>query len=481
LTAQEFYSSGNEASGRGDFALAAEQYRRSLELSPDWHEAQHNLASVLYQLGQIDEALELFRTAAAGKDTPFSAGMQAVIIPGAPKANNEDILETREHWGCMITPYAVPAPPRRFRNAAAPSRIGYMCSFFDRENYMKPVWALINRHDRNRFEIHLFSDTARERITTGYQPHASDVFHYTGDLKIEPCAHAIRAAQLDLLIDLNAYSRWRRLPVYGLRPAPVIASWFNSYATTGVRAVDYLIGDETVAPAAEDCFYTEKILRLPGSYLTFELNYPVPDVALPPFRATGHITFGCLAPLYKITPPVIAAWSRILHAAPGTTLLLKNSALASSGNRNFVLRLFAQHGIDPWRLQLEGPADHYHFLEAYSRIDIALDTFPYNGGTTTTEALWQGVPVITFYGDRWASRTSASLLRAGNLKDFVAGDLDGYVEMAAHLASTTPDCFPALRTSMREHLRASCVCDVNRFAREMERLYLQMLTAPESP
>ncbi len=472
-----FYTSGNEANARGEFALAAENFRKALALAPNWYEAQHNLASALYQLGQVDEAMDLFRQATAGPNGAFSQGMMAVIVPGVPHATNKTILETRRDWARIITPDPKPvAPPRRPGSSARPLRIGYVSSFFHRHNYMKPVWALINRHVRTRFEIHLFSDVAREDIHGGYRPDPSDVFHYTGDLKIAECARGIEAAQVDILIDLNAYSRWRRLPVYSLRPAPVIASWFNSYASTGMPSIDYLIGDGEVAPPFEDGDYSEEILRVSGSYLTFEVAYPTPPVAPPPCLANRRITFGCLAPLYKITPPVVAAWSKILHAAPNTALLLKNSALNSAANRDFLLHLFATHEIPPSRLQLEGPSDHFDFLETYGRIDIALDTFPYNGGTTTTEAIWQGVPVITFYGDRWASRISASILRAANLTPFVAADLEGYIATAVSLASDSAmsEMITELRRSMREQLIVSRVCDTHGFATEMENLYRQM-------
>jgi predicted O-linked N-acetylglucosamine transferase (SPINDLY family) len=301
------------------------------------------------------------------------------------------------------------------------------------------------------------------------------VFHYTGDLKITECAAAIKSAQLDILIDLNGYSRWRRLPVYALHPAPVIASWFNSYATTGLSAIDYLIGDSVVAPPHEDEFYTEGILRVGGSYLTFEVLYPVPQVTPPPCLKNARITFGCLASLYKITPMVIAAWSRILHEAPLSTLLLKNGALGSSANREYLLHAFAQHGIPASRLQLEGASDHFEFLQTYDKIDIALDTFPYNGGTTTTEAIWQGVPVITFYGDRWASRTSASIL-SGYLNQFIASNLDTYIFTAVNLAneSATTEMLAELRPTMRDLLRASTLCDTPSFARRMECLYRNM-------
>lgn len=473
---EDFYAAGNQANARGDFAAALAQYRYALELAPGWPEAQHNLATALHQLGQNDEAFDLFRAAAKGSNGAFSCGMMAVIVPGCPRATNQSILETRQEWSRLITPQHSRTSTRAKRESRGPLRLGYMCSFFDRENYMKPVWPLINRHDRERFEVHLFSDSARDAIGSGYQPHSSDAFHYTGDLKIEACAAAIESAQLDVLVDLNAYSRWRRLPVYALHPAPVIASWFNSYATTGMSSIDYLIGDGVVVPPDEECYYSEKIARLPGSYLTFEVSYPVPDVVAAPCLMAGHVTFGSLAPLYKITPPVIAAWSRILHEASQSLLLLKNAALASAANREFVLHSFEEQGIARSRILLEGPEDHYRFLEAYARIDIVLDTFPYNGGTTTTESLWQGVPVIAFYGDRWASRTSASLLRAGDLGQFVAEDIDGYTRMAIDLANdqATPGMLTELRRSMRDRLRSSPVCDTDRFAREMERFYLEM-------
>ena len=477
LQVDDLYSRGNDANARSDFATAAELYRKGLAIKPDWPEAKHNLASVLYQLGCVDEALELFREAQAGLEGAFSRGMMAVIAPGAPGATNEIILQVRQDWARVITPDDVPVPAAAAHKEAIKLRIGYFCSFFDRPNYMKPVWGLINRHHRRRFEIHLFSDIPREGIHSGYRPDASDQFHYTGNLGITDCAAAIRSAQLDLLIDLNAYSRWRRMPIYGLKPAPIIATWFNSYATTGMSSVDYIIGDAEVVPPEEDRYCSEKVLRVPGSYLTFEVSYAVPDVAPPPCLAANWITFGCLAPLYKITPQVIAAWSKILNAAPPATLFLRNAAFAVSENREYLLRTFEKHGISRDRVQLEGPAEHFQFLSAYEKIDIALDTFPYNGGTTTMEALWQGVPVLTFYGDRWASRTSASILRAGNLGYFVAADLQRYIESAIALANdrTTPSMLTGLRRNMRKQLICSPVCDLSNFVLQMENLYCRLV------
>ena len=248
------------------------------------------------------------------------------------------------------------------------------------------------------------------------------------------------------------------------------------FATTGMACYDYLIGDQEVIPASEEPFYCEKILRVPGSYLTFEVTYPVPEVVEPPCLSTCEITFGCLAPLYKITPQCIAAWARILHESPGSTLLLRGSALKSPGARRYLSDAFERLGVTAQRLKLLGPAAHYEFLETYSQIDIALETLflTSNGGTTTTEAIWQGVPVLTFWGDRWVSRTSASILRAGGLGEFVASGLDEYVEQAVALANSaeTSRRLRELRHEMRGKLRGSAVCDGVGFAREMERIYV---------
>jgi predicted O-linked N-acetylglucosamine transferase (SPINDLY family) len=289
-------------------------------------------------------------------------------------------------------------------------------------------------------------------------------------------ARMIQDQAIDILVDLNAFSLPARLPLYALRPAPVQIAWFNLFATSGTACFDALVGDAHVVPPGEEVFYTEKILRVPGSYLTFQVLYPVPDVVPPPCLERGFLTFGCLAPQYKITTEVIEAFSRILRESPGTRLVLKNAELALPSGRDFVRGLFEQFAVPADRLDLDGPDEHFAFLARYNGIDVALDTFPYNGGTTTMEAIWQGVPVLTFAGDRWVSRTSASLLREAGLAEFVAPDLDGSVARAIALARDpdTPARLDALRRTMRDRLRAAPVCDMAGFTRNLEAIYLQM-------
>ena len=293
--------------------------------------------------------------------------------------------------------------------------MGYVSSFFHEGQLDETRVEPVNRHDRRDFEIHLFSDAPASAIEHGYAAHPDDRFHDISALSNDAGGRGDGARRAGSAGRSQRLQRGRAAAVFMQRPAPVIAGWFNMYATTGMPCFDYLIGDEVVIPPEEERFTRKRILRVPGSYLSFEVNYPVPEVEPRAGREGGAVRFGCLAPLYKITPQAVAAWSEILRRAPGATLLLKNTALGTADNRDFVARLFAEHGVGADRLRLEGPAEHFQFLEAYGRIDVALDTFPYNGGTDHDGSHLAGRAGGDVLGDRWVSRTSASILRAGGL------------------------------------------------------------------
>lgn len=473
-------SLGSAQGDRGHYAAAIQNLQRCLELDPGDIRATFNLGRALYNLGEVDAALDHFEKLQhqdLGDGGCQLLGSLATIIPGSSRASNQTILEVRRAWAvhCATPPTKLPRRKTPDPALGRRLRVGYVSSFFQSENWMKPVWGLINQHDRERFEIHLFSDAPRAAITSGYCDRPSDRFHDITNLSNEAAAGLIADQCLDILVDLNCYSTLPRLPLLAHRPALVIVGWFNAFATTGLAAFDYLIGDAAVIPEDEEAFYSEKILRVPGSYLTFEVTYPTPEVVPPPCCATSRFTFGSLASPYKLTPGVIEAWAEILRRCPGAGLVLKNGNLGLARNRRFVAERFASLGIDPARLDLEGPAEHYDFLWKYNEIDLALDTFPYSGGTTTTEALWQGVPVLTCKGDRWAARTSLSILLAGGLDAFVAEDLDDYINRAVYWATAAeaPQKLAALRETMRDRLRGSPVCDTRTFAANMEALYIQ--------
>ena len=322
---------------------------------------------------------------------------------------------------------------------------------------MKPVWGLVNEHDRTGFAVHLLSDaTEAECAAAGYRPDPRDTFVAIRGLDNEQAAERIAAAELDLLVDLNGYSALGRLPVVAYRPARAVAGWFNHYATSGMTTYDCLIGDSVVVHADEEIHYTEKIVRVSGTYLTFDVAYAVPPVEQAPARRNGHVTFGCFASQYKLTPQVVSM-GRDPRRGPG--------ARSSSGTEpcrrsatGLSLQRFTEHGVDPARITLEPGAPHYDYLASYSRVDVALDPFPYNGGTTTSEALWQGVPVLCFDGDRWAARQGASLLRAAGLDEFVAHDEADYIARGIQLGQGFAD----ERMTMRKRLTASKMMDTRR-------------------
>jgi predicted O-linked N-acetylglucosamine transferase (SPINDLY family) len=335
---------------------------------------------------------------------------------------------------------------------------------------MKPVWPVINRHDRGQFELFLYSDGRSEPLPAGYHPHAADHFHATASLDNAALARLVARHELDLLIDLNGFSRVQRLPLFALRPARFNVGWFNMFATTGMDCFDYLIGDRTVLAPGDETDYCEKLVRLDGCYLAFEVDYPVPAVAPLPCLSGRPFMFGSLASMYKITPQVVDLWSRVLKEAPVSRLLMRNQGLRSAANRQYLAERFARHGIAAERLELLGPTDHFQFLQTYDAIDLALDPWPYNGGTTTSEALWQGVPVGSLRGDRWTSRVSASLLSAAGLPEFIAADADAFVALTTATAAD-PSRLADLRQNLRDHLRRSAACDTTGLTRQLEEAY----------
>jgi predicted O-linked N-acetylglucosamine transferase (SPINDLY family) len=462
------------------YGAARTALARAAILAPDSAPVYYNLAKAQFELGTIETAIENFERAAtldAGMAQMARASI-ATIIPGSPAADNAAILRARKTWAKAE---ATAPPPPASHPSGEKIRIGYVSAFFGERNWMKPVMAMVNRHHRDRFELHFFSDGKPPSAESGYRDHGADYVHDFRMVETGRAAEIIRAIGIDVLVDLNGYGYPKRLPLMMQRPAPHLVGWFNMFATTGIEAFDWIVGDDTVLPAAEEKFYTEKIHRLPGSYLAFEVLYPVPEIAPPPSAVLGWVTFGCLGSQYKLTDNVVAAFARILLGAPAARLFIKNGALSDPSTRADLSRRLREAGIAASRFTLSGRSEHYDFLEAYGLVDIALDTFPYNGGTTTTEALWQGVPVLSFDGDRWASRTSKSLLHAAGLADWVMADEAAFIARAIDLANdpATPAMLAELRHAMRARLAASAVCDAAGLCRALEEFYRQISTAPE--
>ena len=435
----------------------------------------HNLGKAWHELGETDRAVELMERSYALSGDATTLTMLAVLAPHAERCGHEQVKAIRVEAGQRLKAN-FPAASNTDRNVGQRVRIGYVSSFFHRPNWMKPVWALLNHHDRERFAIHLFTDSAANEIIAegGYRPDERDKIYDIRELSNDAAAKLVADNGIDVLVDLNGYSVVSRLGLWARKPAPHTVGWFNYYATTGLPGIEWLIGDEVVIKPEEEQFYTEKILRLRQSYLTFQVGYDTPDVRL---RADGEpFTFGCLGSGYKITPEVRAAWIRLLLETNGTRLLVRNRVLDDALHREWFTSFFTSAGVSPERLKLLGSAEHHEFLDTYGEVDLAIDTFPYNGGTTTMEALWQGVPLVCFSGDRWVSRTSATLLHSAGLNQFIGGDVNEYVEIAKHFSTGDRAAeLRQMRSSMRQRLTGSQVCSGADLAANFEELILEIV------
>jgi hypothetical protein len=300
-----WYGLGRVELDLGATGEALRCFRRALGLTPDRGTAHFNLGKAPFDLGEIDAALGHFRIAADGPDPGLrhkALGALACIVPGSPCADHLAVLQARRAWAELEVARKGPANPSIQRPEASVGklRVGYCSRFFHARNWMKPVWGVINHHDRSAFEVHLFSDAKPPSAESGYQADPLDHVHNARGMSNADLASLVTRSGIDILVDLNGYSFQRRLGVFMRRPAPVIVGWFNMYATTGIDAFDYIIGDAAVIPTCEEQFYCERVLRVLGSYLAYSVPYPVPDVAPPPCLAPGYITFASLCSQYKI-------------------------------------------------------------------------------------------------------------------------------------------------------------------------------------
>jgi predicted O-linked N-acetylglucosamine transferase (SPINDLY family) len=284
-------------------------------------------------------------------------------------------------------------------------------------------------------------------------------------------AALIEREAIDIVVDCSGHTAANRLTALSRKPAPVQVTWLGYPATTGLPAIDYRLTDAIADPPDADAFSSETLVRLPNGFLCYGPPPAAPAVSPLPARQSGTIVFGSFNNPAKINAGVVAAWTRLLAAVPRARLLLKAKQFGDAPTRALFLDRFAASGCDPARIDLL-PADRAldDHLAQYAKIDIALDPFPYNGTTTTCEALWMGVPVITLRGDRHAARVGASLLTRVGLEDWIAADIDAYVATAAAFAADL-DRLAALRGGLRQRVMASPLTDPVGFARDVEWAY----------
>ena len=446
---------------------AAACFHRAIALAPALAPAHANLGSVLTEQGRVAEACAAFRRAL--ELDPGLAGVRSnlLLVLQYTEAGDAIAAEARA-WNRHHGVEAPAVVPVRHRDPERRLRIGYVSPDLRRHSVVYFFEPLLAAHDRERFEVVCYADVRRADAVTERLRGLSERWVASRHLDTEAFAARVQADGIDILVDLAGHTAGNRLAAFARRLAPLQVSYLGYPDTTGLTAMDYRLTDAVADPPGEaDRRHVETLVRLPGGFLC----YRPPPVAPPAPRAGGPLTFGSFNHLPKVTPAVIAAWSRILDAVPGSRLLLKAKALAGASVRQRLAADFAAHGIAPERIETVGwIPDTTGHLALYGRVDIALDTFPYNGTTTTCEALWMGVPVVTLAGDRHAGRVGASLLHRLGLDALVAEDVDGYVARALALAADGGRR-AALRGSLRDRFAASPLADAGRLAGAVEATY----------
>jgi protein O-GlcNAc transferase len=450
-----------------DYSLVAETLAPVLQEHPSNRTAAILMSSSLVKLGRFEEHIEMLGRFADGggetNETPTSIVMDLFGNPAIDTKIEIDLLH-RLFGGERRRQSMAAAVPAR--TGATSLTVGYLSNYVDKPNYSGFLHALVSVHDPSRFRVVVYSDAP-----TDVTPLSVETVN-VGRLDNAALADRIRTDGVDILVDINGYSAMERLSLFDLRPAPVIVSWFNTFSTLGIPAIDNLIADSTVIPDAETGLFEEKLHRLDGCYLLWHGASRYPPPAPPPMVRNGYCTFDSLASNHKINPRCIDAWASVLHRVPESRFLMRNPAITLDV-AEFYRQAFAAQGIDADRIAALPGCEHYGFVKTYERIDIALDTFSWNGGTTTLEGLWQGVPVVTFDGNRWVARAAASILKCIGRPEWIGETVDDYVDIAVELAQNA-GALDEMRREQRERIAKSGLCDADGFARKLEAAYVDM-------
>lgn len=350
--------------------------------------------------------------------------------------------------------------------------IGYICHFFHNSVSQSLLTPLLKAHNRERIKVFCYSDTEQNEVPENIKDIA-DVWLDTKKLDDAELATIIINDKIDILIELNGHCIVNRYGVIARKPAPIQVSYYNHCGTTGISTIDYnLIGDEVILDKIHP-HYTESIYYLKGvtGIAIFPDNFP--DCAPPPVLEKKHITFGSFGAAHKVNNEVVKLWCKVLKAVPNAKFYMKAGALSHTSYLNAYKKMFKDECIDLKRIRFEGHSEHKVMLQCYSDVDIALDTFPHAAGTTTMEATWQGVPVITLSGKRHCSQNGMNILTSINHPELVAYSEKEFIKKSIELANDTPRLIK-YRQQLRDDFRNSPRGDAKTFATKLEDAYIDM-------
>ncbi|OIO00612.1 MAG: hypothetical protein AUJ49_09530 [Desulfovibrionaceae bacterium CG1_02_65_16] len=482
----------------GRLSAAEALCREAVDCDPRFAGGHNNLGVALKECGRLEEAEACFRQALALSPMDFEARSNLLYTMhyAGPEAAPRRLAAAREYGrlaaraaretGAPYDSWLARPLAQGDSGEAGPLRVGLVSGDLRSHAVGYFLESVLDRLDPARIELYAYpsgqGDGCAEEAPRGQA--VSEGGGEGGDpltarirgrfavwRPLSPddaeAAALIHADGAHVLVDLSGHTARNRLPVFARRPAPAQAAWLGYAGTTGLAEMDCLIADARSLPPELEADFTETVLRLPDTRLCFTPPAAAPDTAPLPALENGFVTFCCCNDFAKLNDAVLALWARVLNAVPGARLLLKAGQMGDAALREAAAERLAAFGLDPARVDLEGPEPRADYLAAYGRADIALDPFPYPGGATSAEALWMGVPVLTLPGRGFLARQGAAMLECAGLGDWVARDADAYVVLAAARAANVP-ALADLRAGLRARVAASPLCDAARFARNLE-------------
>ncbi len=454
-----WHALGSSLGAHGSPTEALACFERALKLEPDNLRTQLGRGMMLFKCFRVEEAEAAMGAIVARDPQQIEArSYRLMALNSLEQRPREAVFAEHVAFGRTLPKFrppgsvTVPDPARRLRIAfLSPDLREHSVAYF-----LEPM---LQHLDRGAFEIFLYHDHAIvDAVSARLRSLAAGWRHFAGqaDGVVEK---AIREDAPDVLIDLAGHTGLNRLPLFARRLAPVQVTYLGYPNTTGLREMDYRFVDACTDPAPEaETLHTEKLVRFSPTAWSYLAPAHAPEPAPPPSLVARHVTFGSFNNLTKATDGTMRRWARVLDAVPGSRLLIKSGGLDEPAVRDPLLRRLAAAGLGGRVELLPHARDTASHLDLYGRVDVALDTFPYHGTTTTCEALWMGVPVVTLAGDRHVSRVGVSLLAALGHREWIAAQEDDYVRIAAALAQDT-ERRTALRRSLRDEMRLSLLCD----------------------
>ncbi len=478
--AEAYNNLGVALNDRGELDEAIDVFRKAIAFSPKHAKAHNNLASALKDQGNLDEAIALFNNAL--KHHPDDHTLRSNFIYtlhfhpdyDAPAILREHLEWDRRHGQPLA---AEILPHRNDRSPDRRLRIGYLSPNYRYHPVGRFLLPLLQHHDRRNVEVFCYSDTVIEHFFTDQLRAAADVWRDSSQLSDDKLIEQIRRDQIDILVDLTLHMAHGRTLVFARKPAPVQVTYLGYCSTTGLKAIDYRLTDRYLDPEGfveglgqVDEHYSEKSIRLPETYWCYQPGIATPEVNPLPAAGNNFITFGSLNNFGKVTPRVLEVWCAIMAAVPNSRLHLHTR---EGAHRKRITEFFAQHNIDPKRVDFIGFMTSEQYFSAYQKIDIALDPFPCAGGTTSCDALWMGVPVVSLAGRTSVGRAGTSILSNVGLPDLIAKNPDEYVELATSLANNVPR-LANLRAGLRHRMQTSPLMNGPKFAGNVETAYRRM-------